>query len=126
MEGKIIMCKGVWAMLVNQSVKASLDKSLQLLVLSAISIGLLSIGPTSAQAPVTATTPAASATTPPSTPTAPATPATPATPAQVAPATQSAPAKNADQRNIKPGVNIYNGTNASTLEFPNSNPALKK
>jgi hypothetical protein len=130
-------------MLVNQSMKASLDKSLQLLLLSAVSVGLLGISPATAQAPAvgaTPVTPAAPANT--SAPAMPLAPVSaPTTPAQVAPATSATPAtpatstntatlatpsKNPHSTTIKPGTEVYNGTNASTLDFANRNPGLKK
>lgn len=109
-------------MVVNQSTKASRSKSLQLLVWSAVSVGLLGIGPAFAQAPVTGAAPAAPTST--ASPVAPATPV--AVPAQVAPATPAAPAKSPAPARPKPGINVYNGTNASTLEFSNANPLGKK
>jgi hypothetical protein len=125
-------------MLVNRSNKTSLDKSLQLLVLGAVSLSLLGLGPASAQAPTAPNVAPAPVDAPPASTSAPAVPIAPAAvpvkPAQVAPPSSVAadtpapqePASNPHPTALKPGVNIYNGTNASTLNFANTNPALRK
>ena len=132
-------------MWINHSVKASLDKSLQLLVLSAMSAALLGSSSVSAQSPSTgaapAAAPAASATASPISAPASASPATVApispavapvaipaqvAPAQAAPSSTPASSQNSNPGLIRPSTNAYNGSSASTLELPNINPANKK
>jgi hypothetical protein len=106
-------------MLVAGTFKSSFSKSLQFLVVGAVSLSLNTILPAVAQAPQ---------------PIAPATPAAPSTPAATAPIAMptassapadapSAPAAPAPL--VHPKANAYDGSSASTESLPNANPKRK-